>query len=106
LEEKELQMLIDLTDARGVPGNEGEVREVFRRYAEPFAESFSQDGLGGLFAKHTGAEEGPTILLAGHLDEVGIHGHKYHREGIRQIPNIRWMVESGHAGPTSGNHQL
>ena len=64
-------MLIDLTDARGVPGNEGEVREVFRRYAEPFAESFSQDGLGGLFAKHTGAEEGPTILLAGHLDEVG-----------------------------------
>ena len=46
-------MLIDLTDARGVPGNEGEVREVFRRYAEPFAESFSQDGLGGLFAKHT-----------------------------------------------------
>ncbi|HQZ19732.1 MAG TPA: peptidase M28, partial [Trichococcus flocculiformis] len=43
MEEKELQMLIELTDARGVPGNEGEVREVFRRYAEPFAESFSQD---------------------------------------------------------------
>ena len=71
MEEKELQMLIDLTDARGVPGNEREVREVFRRYAEPFAESFSQDGLGGLFAKHVGTEDGPTILLAGHLDEVG-----------------------------------
>ncbi len=71
VEEKELQMLIDLTDARGVPGNEGEVRDVFKRYAEPFAEAFVQDGLGGVFAKHTGDAEGPVVLLAGHLDEVG-----------------------------------
>jgi putative aminopeptidase FrvX len=71
VEEKELQMLIDLTDARGVPGNEGEVRDVFKRYAEPFAEEFVQDGLGGVFAKHTGDVEGPVVLLAGHLDEVG-----------------------------------
>lgn len=71
MEEEELQMLIDLTDARGVPGNENEVRDVFKRYAEPFADIFVQDGLGGVFAKRVGDAEGPVVLLAGHLDEVG-----------------------------------
>ncbi len=36
--EKEEQLLIDLTTARGVPGNEEEVREVFKEYAKDFAE--------------------------------------------------------------------
>lgn len=35
---KEEQLLIDLTSAKGVPGNEEEVREVFREYAKPFAD--------------------------------------------------------------------
>ena len=38
MEKKEEQLLIDLTTARGVPGNEEEVREVFKEYAKDFAE--------------------------------------------------------------------
>ncbi len=30
-----LKMLKDLTDAKGIPGNEGEVREVFKKYISP-----------------------------------------------------------------------
>ena len=38
LEQKDEQLLIDLTSARGVPGNEEEVREVFKTYAKDYAD--------------------------------------------------------------------
>jgi putative aminopeptidase FrvX len=66
-----LTMLKDLTDARGIAGNEREVREVMQKYIEPFAEEVTTDGLGSLIAKKTGAANGPKIMVAGHLDEVG-----------------------------------
>ncbi|TMU85774.1 M42 family metallopeptidase [Bacillus sp. BHET2] len=66
-----LTMLKDLTDAKGVPGNEREVRDVMRRYIEPFADEITTDNLGSLIAKKVGDENGPKIMVAGHLDEVG-----------------------------------
>lgn len=66
-----LTMLKDLTDAKGIPGNEREVRQVMKSYIEPFADEVTTDRLGSLIAKKTGAENGPKIMIAGHLDEVG-----------------------------------
>ncbi|MDP4085363.1 MAG: M42 family metallopeptidase [Bacillota bacterium] len=66
-----LIMLKDLTDAKGVPGNEREVREVMKKYIAPYADEISTDGLGSLIAKKVGKEGGPKIMVAGHLDEVG-----------------------------------
>ncbi|MFC7783034.1 M42 family metallopeptidase [Rossellomorea sp. GCM10028870] len=66
-----LTMLKDLTDAKGVPGNEREVRNVMKRYIEPFADEMTTDNLGSLIAKKVGDENGPKIMVAGHLDEVG-----------------------------------
>ncbi|MBM7706720.1 putative aminopeptidase FrvX [Chryseomicrobium aureum] len=67
-----LTMLKDLTDARGIPGNEREAREVMEKYITPFADEISYDNLGSLIAKKTGStEDGPKIMVAGHLDEVG-----------------------------------
>ena len=66
-----LTMLKELTDAKGVPGNEREVREVMKRYIEPFADEVTTDNLGSLIAKKVGDENGPKIMVAGHLDEVG-----------------------------------
>ena len=66
-----LTMLKDLTDAKGVPGNEREVREVMKKYIAPFADEVTTDGLGSLIAKKVGKEDGPKIMVAGHLDEVG-----------------------------------
>ncbi|GIN59119.1 M42 family metallopeptidase [Lederbergia ruris] len=66
-----LTMLKDLTDAKGIPGNEKEPREVMKQYITPFADEVESDGLGSLIAKKTGAENGPKIMISGHLDEVG-----------------------------------
>ncbi|CCQ20627.1 Putative aminopeptidase ysdC [Listeria monocytogenes] len=69
--DEQLKMLKALTDAKGIPGNERAVRNVFREYIEPLADSFETDGLGSAVAKKVGAEDGPKIMIAGHLDEVG-----------------------------------
>ncbi|WML40791.1 M42 family metallopeptidase [Neobacillus sp. OS1-2] len=66
-----LTMLKELTDARGIAGNEREVRDVMKKYIEPFADELTTDGLGSLIAKKVGKAGGPKIMVAGHLDEVG-----------------------------------
>lgn len=66
-----VRMLKRLTDAKGVPGNEGEVRELMREYITPYADEVTIDGIGSLIAKKIGKEDGPKIVISGHLDEVG-----------------------------------
>lgn len=66
-----LQMLKDLTDAKGVPGNEREARDVMKKYVTPFADEVFTDNLGSLIAKKVGNKKGPSVMVAGHLDEVG-----------------------------------
>ncbi|MBU9714307.1 M42 family metallopeptidase [Evansella tamaricis] len=66
-----LNMLKDLTDANGIPGNEREAREVMKKYIAPFADEMETDNLGSLIAKKIGDAAGPKIMVAGHLDEIG-----------------------------------
>jgi len=66
-----LTMLKDLTDAKGIPGNEREPREVMKKYITPYSDEISYDGIGSIIAKKAGHAEGPKVMIAGHLDEVG-----------------------------------
>jgi putative aminopeptidase FrvX len=66
-----LTMLKDLTDAKGIPGNEREVRDVMKKYITNYSDEVFTDNLGSLVAKKVGNENGPKIMIAGHLDEVG-----------------------------------
>lgn len=66
-----LTMLKELTDAKGIPGNEKEPRDVMKKYIKNYADEVITDGLGSLIAKKVGDENGPKIMVTGHLDEVG-----------------------------------
>ncbi|KOY81181.1 M42 family metallopeptidase [Lysinibacillus macroides] len=66
-----LQMFKDLTDANGIAGNERAPREVMKKYLAPYADTIETDNLGSVIAKKVGDENGPKIVVAGHLDEVG-----------------------------------
>lgn len=71
MDRREEELLIELVSANGVPGNEDEVRAVFKKHAEPFADKIMYDGLGSIIAKRVGEKDGPKIYFSGHLDEVG-----------------------------------
>ncbi|WP_100399836.1 M42 family metallopeptidase [Bacillus sp. FJAT-44742] len=66
-----LEMLKELTDANGIPGNEREPREAMKKFIEPYADEITTDNLGSLIAKKVGKAGGPKIMVAGHLDEIG-----------------------------------
>lgn len=66
-------MCRELTEALGVPGYETEVRDIMTRRLAPYGEVV-RDGLGSVAVRQVGSSvvgDGPRILLAGHLDEVG-----------------------------------
>ena len=88
MNDNELRMLKELTDAKGVPGNEKEVREVFVKYAEKSATSIAYDGLGSVIAKHVGDKSGPKVLFASHLDEVGFMVTTITEEGFIKFQTL------------------
>ncbi len=65
------QLVFDLSNAFGPSGYEKEVREVFQKAVAERTE-ISYDNLGGIMAFHKGSSEIPKVLLAAHLDEVGL----------------------------------
>jgi putative aminopeptidase FrvX len=60
-----------LTELPGAPGNEHAVRKFMREQLEKYADEVVQDRLGSIFGVKRGNEKGPTIMVAGHMDEVG-----------------------------------
>lgn len=81
-------MLKDLTDARGIPGNEREVRKVMETYIQPFSDRVYTDNLGSLIAEKTGDEDGPKIMIAGHLDEVGFMVTRIDKDGFIHFQTV------------------
>ncbi len=70
------ELLKKLSEATGVSGYEASVRELVRDEFSQYADKIRVDAMGSLIAlKHGEAvEEGPrhSIMLAGHMDEIGL----------------------------------
>lgn len=69
--DERLQMFKELTEAPGAPGFEKPVREIMRQYISKYTTDIVQDNLGGIFGVKKGDPSGPTVMVAGHMDEVG-----------------------------------
>ena len=68
-----LELLKQLCLLNGVSGDEGEVCAFLRAQAEPYADSIRTDALGNLIVFKQGAKAtGNRLLLAAHMDEVGL----------------------------------
>lgn len=68
-----LELLKQLCLLNGVSGDEGEVRAFLRAQAEPYADSIRTDALGNLIVFKQGVKStGNRLLLAAHMDEVGL----------------------------------
>ncbi len=80
-----LELLKTLTEAHGVAGYEGEVRQVLRGYLEPLGE-VTQDNLGSLICHQPG--KGPKVMLAGHMDEIGFMVHHITKEGYLKFVQL------------------
>jgi putative aminopeptidase FrvX len=65
------ELLKRLTEARGVTGNEDEVRGIILELAAQAGAEVSVDRMGNVIARRPGRTGGKKIMLAAHMDEVG-----------------------------------
>ena len=80
------QILQQLTEEPGVPGHEAPVRRTMKRLIDPWAHEITTDRLGSLIAKR--GYQGPRIMIAGHLDEVGFMVSKITKEGYVKFQTL------------------
>ncbi|MFB6467628.1 M42 family metallopeptidase [Cytobacillus sp. Hz8] len=71
MNEKTLELFKTLTELPGASGNEHLVRQFMRTELAKYSDEMVQDHLGSIFGVKRGDEKGPTIMAAGHMDEVG-----------------------------------
>ena len=78
-----LQMLKELTEANGVPGQEGPVREVMARYLEGTGEIIT-DNLGSIVSRKSGSNVGEDAKGAyrGAHGRGRLYGDSDHRRGL------------------------
>ncbi len=85
---EKLMMFKELTEAKGISGNEKEAREVMKKYISPYATEVFTDNLGSLIAKKVGQEDGPKVMVAGHLDEIGLMVTRIDKNGFLYFQTI------------------
>lgn len=77
-----IELLKELCALPGPSGCEDAVREYIRREAEPYADEIREDSIGNLMIFRRGATPiGQTVMLAAHMDEVGILCKGYTENG-------------------------
>lgn len=79
--------LSDLLHARSPSGYEAEAQAVFDRYLKPHADHLEKDPLGNRIATlHPKGD--PTVMLAGHMDELGLMIVYINKEGFLYFDTI------------------
>ena len=63
--------LNDLLAARSPSGDEAESQAVFDRYVKPAADTYQKDAMGNRIGRLNPSGD-PVVMLAGHLDELGL----------------------------------
>lgn len=66
-----LQLFKTLTELQGASGFEHQVRKFMRSELKKYSDEVIQDRLGSIFGVKRGSEDGPRVMVAGHMDEVG-----------------------------------
>ncbi len=59
-----------LSNAHGVSGYEGNVRQIIEEEIRPYIDEIKTDKMGNLIATKLGGK--PTVMLAAHMDEIGL----------------------------------
>jgi endoglucanase len=61
-----------LTEVYGPSGREEEIRAVIRAEVEPLSDEIREDALGNLIVLKRGSDRNRCIMLAAHMDEIGL----------------------------------
>ncbi|MDY7223789.1 M42 family metallopeptidase [Halalkalibacterium halodurans] len=77
-----------LTELQGAPGFEHHIRRFVRGELEKYTNEIVQDRLGSIFGVKRGNEQGPKVMVAGHMDEVGFMVTSINEKGLIRFQTL------------------
>ncbi len=112
------KFLRDLLEARSPSGYEGEAREVIEKHVKAKSDDYCTDSIGNVFAT-INPKGGPSLMMAGHIDELGLiiryvddNGFLYfdtiggHDRGLISGRRVDILTENGTVKGVTGKRAL
>ena len=98
---EQLQLLERLSNACAVSGDEGEVRKIVLEEVRPHATDVKVDALGNVLVTRRGQGENRLrVMLAAHMDEVGLMITNDEGEGIYRFATVGGLAIADLPGKT------
>ncbi len=85
---KLVDILEKLSNACGVAGREEEVRVLMKKLLKPNVDEIKEDKLGNIIGIKKGKKNAPTVMLAAHMDEIGLMVKTITKEGFLKFTKI------------------
>ena len=88
-------LLEEITNASGPTGFEGPVRSIMQRELSPLCDELETDGIGSLIGRLGEGSDRPRVMMAAHMDEVGLMVRFITAEGYIKFQTLGGMAGSG-----------
>lgn len=85
---KLVDVLERLSNACGVAGREEEVRAMMKELLKPNVDEIKEDKLGNIIGIRKGKKGAPKVMLAAHMDEIGLMVKNITKEGFIHFTKI------------------
>ncbi len=90
-----LDLLKELSEAFGPSGYEHRTVKIVKEYITPYVDEVNSDKTGSFIFEKKGKEDGPVVLMAGHVDEIGfIITHINDSGFLRFLPIGAWSNQT------------
>lgn len=90
------ELITKLSNAHGISGSEGNIRAILEEELRPYVDEMRVDKMGNLIAVKKG--EGPSIMLAAHMDEIGLMVKYIDDKGFLRFVKIGgWFDQTLHS---------
>ena len=82
------EILEKLSNACGVTGREEEVRNLMKKFLKPYVDEVKEDKLGNVIGVKQGKKDAPKVMLAAHMDEIGLLIKTISKEGFLRFAKM------------------
>lgn len=83
-----MKLLKELSLAPGISGFEEEIAKILKRELKDCSDSLEQDSMGNVIATKKGKKGSPSIMLASHMDEIGLMVRFIDKKGFIKFSTI------------------
>jgi len=83
-----IETLETLSNACGVTGREEEIADLMKKFLKPYVDEIKEDKLGNVIGIRRGKKDAPKVMLAAHMDEIGLLVKTITREGFLYFVKI------------------